>query len=76
MPTFVVGCYIPHQDSNFYACFDKDQTFANLDDDIAYFKSKGEVSGVFGDMNVHSKSFQLDAQQYLMPHISRMRDGI
>ena len=43
LPTFVVGCYIPHQDSNFYACLDKDQPFANLEDDIAYLKSKGEV---------------------------------
>ena len=50
MPTFVVGCYIAHQDSNFYACLDKDKHFANLKDDIAYFKSKGEVI-VFCDMN-------------------------
>ena len=33
--TFVVGCYIPHQDSNFYDCLDKNQPFANLEDDIA-----------------------------------------
>ena len=38
LPTFVVGCYIPHQDSNFYACLDKDQPFANLEDNIASFK--------------------------------------
>ena len=41
LPTFVVGCYILHQDSNFsnfYACLDKDQPFANLEDDIVYFK--------------------------------------
>ena len=24
LPTFVAGCHIPHQDSNFYACLDKD----------------------------------------------------
>ena len=41
--TFVVGCYIPHEDSNFYACLDKDKPFVNLKDDIAYCKSKGEV---------------------------------
>ena len=35
LPTFVVGCYIPHQDSKFYACLDNDQPFANLEDDIA-----------------------------------------
>ena len=43
VPTFVVGCYIPHQDSNFYASLDKDKPFANLEDDVVYFKSKGEV---------------------------------
>ena len=50
LPTFVVKRYIHHQDSNFYASLDKDQPFANLEDDIVYFKSKGEVI-VFGDMN-------------------------
>ena len=43
MLTFVVGSYIRHQDSNCYACLDNNETFANLEDDIAYFKSKGEV---------------------------------
>ena len=46
--------YIPHKDSNFYACLDKDQHFANIEDDITYFKSKGEVI-VFGDMNACTK---------------------
>ena len=54
---------------------DKDKPFANLEDDIAYFKSKGEVI-VFGDMNAHTRSFQLDAQQSFMPHISRMQEDI
>ena len=69
MSNFVVGCYIPHQDSNFYASLDKDQPFANLEDDIAYFKSKWEVI-VFGDMNARTRGFQLDAQESLIPHIS------
>ena len=51
---------------------DKDQPFANLEDDIASFKSKGEVI-VFGDMNARTKSFQLDAQE---PLISRMQEDI
>ena len=33
----VLLCYIPHQYSNFYACLDKDQLFANLKDDDIYF---------------------------------------
>jgi hypothetical protein len=75
LPTFVVGCYIPHQDSNFYACLDKDQPFANLEDDIAYFKSKGEVI-VFGNMNARTRNFQLDSQESFMPHISRMKEDM
>ena len=31
---FVVGCYIPHHDSNFYAYLDRDKPFANLEKDI------------------------------------------
>ena len=31
MPTFAIGCYNPPQYSNFCACFDKDQIFANLE---------------------------------------------
>ena len=54
---------------------DKYQPFANLEDDIAYFKSKGEVI-VFGDMNARTRSFQGDAQQSFTPHISRMEEGI
>ena len=75
MLTFVVGSYIRHQDSNFYACLDKDQPFANLEDDIAYFKSKGEVI-VFGDMNARTRNFQLDSQESFMPHISRMQEDM
>ena len=60
LPTLIVRCYIPHQDSNIYACLDKDQPFANLEDDIASFKSKGEVI-VFGDMNARTRNFQLDS---------------
>ena len=47
---FLIRCHIPHQNSNFYACLDK-QPFVNLENNIAYFKSKGEVI-VFGDTNV------------------------
>ena len=54
LPTFVVGCYIPHQDSNFYASLDKDKPFANLEDYLAYFKSEGEIIA-FDDMNVRTK---------------------
>mgnify|MGYP007069645897 CR=1 FL=1 len=75
MPSIGVGCYIPHQDSNFYNCLDKDRPFAHLEYDIAYFKSNWEVI-VFGDMNACTKSFQLDAQQYFMPRILRMQDDI
>ena len=75
MPTFVVRCYIPHQDSNLYACLDKDKLFANLEDKIAYFKSKGEVI-VFGDMNACTRGFQLDAQESLMPQISRIQEDV
>ena len=38
IPTFIAGCYIPHHDSNFYACLDRDQPFASLEEDIAQFK--------------------------------------
>mgnify|MGYP007067659731 CR=1 FL=1 len=51
MPTFVVACYISQQCSKFYACLDKDQSFANLEYDIAYFKSKEEFI-VINDMDV------------------------
>ena len=74
-PTFVVGCYIPHQYSNVYAYLDKDKPFANLEDDIAYFKFDGEVI-VFGDMDARTKSFQLDARESFMPHILRMQEDI
>ena len=78
LPTFVVGCYIltsMHQDSNFYAFFDKDQPFANLEDDIVYFKSKGEVI-VFSDMNARIRGLELHAQEYLMSHISGIQEDI
>ena len=75
LPTFIVRHYIPNQDFNYYACLDKDQAFFNLEDDIAYFKSKAQVI-VFGDMDACTRSFQLDAQQCLMPHVSRMQEDI
>jgi hypothetical protein len=75
MPIFVVGCYIPHHDSNFYACLDRDQPFSNHEEDISYFKTKGEVI-VLGDMNARTRNLQHDAQQLLMPHISRLKDDI
>ena len=50
VPTFVAGCYTPHHDSSFYAYIDQDQPFLDLEEDIAYFKSKGKVI-VMGDMN-------------------------
>ena len=71
MPTFVVGCYIPRQDSNFHACLNKEQPFANLEDGVVYFKYEGKVIA-FGDMNAHTWRFKLDAQQSFMPHIIRM----
>ena len=40
---FVVRCYIPHQDSNIYACLNKDQPFANLEVDIFIPKPRGKL---------------------------------
>ena len=60
--TFLVGFYILHQDSNFYIHLEKDQTFANLEDDNAYFKYKGGVIAI-GETNAHTRIFQLDAQE-------------
>ena len=34
MSTSVVGCYIPHQDFDFFCCLDKQQMFANQEDHI------------------------------------------
>ena len=56
---FVVGCYIPHHDSSFYVHVDRNQPFANLEEDIAYYKSKGEVI-VMGNINARPASLQLD----------------
>ena len=56
LPTFVVGGYIHHQHSNFYACLEKDQPFVNLEGDIAYFNFKWKVID-FGDMNACTRSF-------------------
>ena len=54
---------------------DKDQPFANLEDDNAYFKNEGDTIA-FGEMNAHTRSFQLDAQESFMPHISRMKEDM
>ncbi|RYA50179.1 hypothetical protein, partial [Enterobacter cloacae complex sp. CH23B] len=68
---FVAGYYIPHHDSPFYACMDRDQPFSDLEEDIAYFKGEGDVI-VFGDMNARTKTLQHDTQQQFdMPYISR-----
>ena len=67
MPTFVVG-YIPHQDSNFYVCLDKDKHYTNVEDNIAYFKSKRQVI-VFRYKNAHARTLKLDAQQPFMLHV-------
>ena len=53
MSTSVVGCYIPHQDFDFFCCLDKHQMFANLEDHITYFIHKGGII-VFGDINAHT----------------------
>ena len=37
---------------------------------------KGKLLFVFGDMNARTRSFQLDAQEYFIPHISRMQKDI
>ena len=73
-PTFVAGCYIPHHDSNFYACLDRDHPFSDLEEDIAHFKGKGEVI-VFGDMNARTRTLQHDMQQFDMPCIPRTLDN-
>lgn len=72
---FVAGCYIPHHDSNFYACLDidRDQPFVDLEEDIAQYKNKGEVI-VFGDLNARTKVLQHDTQLVDMPHVSRGMD--
>ena len=53
-PFFVASCYIPHHDSPFDSCMDRDQPFVDLKKDIAHFKGKGDVI-VFGDMNACTK---------------------
>ena len=58
---FLIGCYIPHHDSNFYVCLARGKPFANLEEDIVYFKHKGEVI-VHRDMNARIKLLQRDAQ--------------
>mgnify|MGYP006905980507 CR=1 FL=1 len=52
--------------------FNLRSAFANLEEDIAYFKAKREVI-IFGDMKARTKSLQLDAQQISRPHISRCK---
>ena len=61
---YVTGCYIPHYDSPFYANLDKHQPYAELEEDIAHFKCKGEVI-VLGDMNARTASKQLDADDFM-----------
>ncbi|RYA62356.1 hypothetical protein DD598_30455, partial [Enterobacter cloacae complex sp. 2DZ2F16B1] len=69
-PIFVAGCYIPHHDSPFYACMDRDQPFFDLEENISYFKGEVDVI-VFGDMNARTKTLQHDTQQFDMPYISK-----
>ena len=71
--TFVAGCYIPHLDSNFYTCLDKDNPFNNLEEDIAYSKGQGEVI-VLGDMNARTRTMQQDTHQIGMSHESRSQE--
>ena len=66
MSTFVVECYTPGQDCNFYACLNKGQHFVNQEEDITYLKCKGGVI-VFGGVNACTRSLQLDAQQSFIP---------
>ena len=47
---FIAKCYMPHQDSHFYAHMDPDHPCARLEEDIASFNCK-EVVIVMGDMN-------------------------
>ena len=70
MPTFVVRCYNPQRDSNFYVCLDKDQIFANLEMILPISKSRKVI--IFGDINAHTRSLQLHAQQSIMLHAQRM----
>ena len=76
MSTFVVGYNIPHQESNIYACLDKDKPFANLEKKYYFIFKSIRAIIVFGDMNARRRSFQLDAQQSFMPHKSRMQGDI
>ena len=40
-------------DSTCYVCLNKNKSFVNVEDDIAYFKAKEEVI-IFGDINSHT----------------------
>jgi hypothetical protein len=76
LPIFGIGCYILHYDSKFCSHLDKDQPFSNLEKDISYFKTKGEII-VLRDMQiVRTICLQYDAQQSLMSHILRLEDDI
>ena len=55
----------------FYSYIVREQHFVNLEDDIVYFKAKGEGI-VFYIMNGHTRKH--DSQQYFMPPISRMQE--
>ena len=74
-PMFAANCYIPHRDSNFYNCLDKDQPFVELEEGIVHFKDKGEVI-VFGDMNAHTQRLQHDTQQCDTPQGIRRQDDV
>ncbi|MCO5564687.1 hypothetical protein L7F22_018354 [Adiantum nelumboides] len=52
-----------------------DKPFLDLEEDIAYFKAKGEVI-VFGDMNARTKALQHDIQQLDMPWVSKRSEDI
>ena len=65
----MVGCYISHQDSKFY---DKDKPFVDLEDDIMYFKTKGEVI-VFADMNARTRNLEHNAQRCFISHALRCK---
>jgi hypothetical protein len=55
---------------------DRDQPFPNFQEDISYFKTKGDVI-VLGDMNAHTRSLQHDIQQSLiLQYISRLEDDM
>ena len=57
---YIVACYIPHKDSNYYSRFrlDCDDPFTEFCHDILSFEKLGKVL-IMGDFNARVRNFQL-----------------